>query len=410
MNFATMKIFFLPEGEVVQVDIKGNQVPLSIDETGAIFGYANGKRVRSTGELADATYGAATGYISVNPGDIVSFSGGNWLATQTANTIHLSDESFGTLGYFTQQPGWSGVCTQANSVVTEKDGVYTYTIPADSRIKYLRMSIFAYDTNQAATHGKDLSVITSSGLVTVWAKPKNLYTVALPTGEGYTATASSGSESPVVEGGSYSFTVVIADGYVAGDGFAVKANGVTLTAVDGVYTIENITTNQTITVDGVVVYVPPADAYTNLVPTSIDTDGSIYNGTGYNINSRLSSSGAVSSGTNGTITGFIKVKPGDVVRFASKGDIINWPFSNATNCIHCYNSSKNSVGRVMGNGTVSGVFNSTNATVTEEVYRKKYRLTVPDDSSIEWIRVGVYGPNGPVGGDLIVTANQEITD
>lgn len=149
--------------------------------------------------------------------------------------------------------------------------------------------------------------------------------------------------------------------------------------------------------------------FTNLVPTSIDANGSVYNGTGYNINSRLSSSsGEVSSGTNGTVTGFIKVKAGDVVRFASKGVVINWPFNNATNCIHYYNSSKKTVGYLMGKGTYSGVCNATNSVVTEEEYRRRYRITVPSDSSIEWIRVGVYGPNGPAGADLIVTINEEI--
>jgi hypothetical protein len=151
--------------------------------------------------------------------------------------------------------------------------------------------------------------------------------------------------------------------------------------------------------------------FTNLIPTSIDLDGSIYNGTGYKTEYRLSSStGKESSGgTNGTLTGFIKVKPGDVVRFASSSKVINWPFSNACNIIHYYNSSKTTVGYLMGKGTYSGVCNASNSVVTEEEYRKKYRVTVPNDSSIEWVRVCVYGPNGAAGADMIVTVNEEIT-
>ncbi len=78
------------------------------------------------------------------------------------------------------------------------------------------------------------------------------YTVTLPTGTGYTVAATEGSASPVTEGGSYSFTVTIAEGYEAGADFAVKANEATLTPVDGVYTIENITAAQTVTVEGIV--------------------------------------------------------------------------------------------------------------------------------------------------------------
>ena len=78
------------------------------------------------------------------------------------------------------------------------------------------------------------------------------YNVTLPTETvGYTVAATEGSASPVAKGGSYSFTVTIADGYEAGESFAVKANDVVLTANEGIYTIENVTADQTVTVEGV---------------------------------------------------------------------------------------------------------------------------------------------------------------
>ena len=79
------------------------------------------------------------------------------------------------------------------------------------------------------------------------------YTVTLNGGTGYTVSATGGSKSPVAPGGSYSFTVSISNGYSRGADFAVKANGVTLAASNGVYTISNITANQSVTVTGVVV-------------------------------------------------------------------------------------------------------------------------------------------------------------
>ena len=50
-----------------------------------------------------------------------------------------------------------------------------------------------------------------------------------------------------------------------------------------------------------------AVSYTNQVPLSTDTDGSIFNGKGYKDNVRLSSSGGVSSSAqNGSVTtGFL---------------------------------------------------------------------------------------------------------
>ena len=79
------------------------------------------------------------------------------------------------------------------------------------------------------------------------------YTVTLPSGQtGYTVSAANGSTSPVKRGESFSFTVTIADGYYKTAGFEVKANNATLTPnTSGVYTITNITANQTVTVTGV---------------------------------------------------------------------------------------------------------------------------------------------------------------
>lgn len=75
------------------------------------------------------------------------------------------------------------------------------------------------------------------------------YTVALTEGEGYTISACEGSTSPVKQGGSFSFTVTVSEGYEGT--LVVKVGETELTAVDGVYTIENITEDVTVTVSGI---------------------------------------------------------------------------------------------------------------------------------------------------------------
>ena len=61
--------------------------------------------------------------------------------------------------------------------------------------------------------------------------------------------------------------------------------------------------------------------FTNLVPTSTDADGSIYNGTGYKDNARLSSSGGVSGSaqSGSVVTGFMPWQSNGVIR--AKGAI-----------------------------------------------------------------------------------------
>jgi len=85
-------------------------------------------------------------------------------------------------------------------------------------------------------------------------KSETTYTVTLTEGEGYSITPCEGSESPVAGGGSFSFTVTVEDGYEGTP--VVKAGETELTAVDGVYTIENITADQTVTVSGIEKTVP----------------------------------------------------------------------------------------------------------------------------------------------------------
>lgn len=102
--------------------------------------------------------------------------------------------------------------------------------------------------------------------------------ITLPEGAGYRAAAAGGQASPVFYGGSYSFTITIADGYTASDSFAVTANGraLTGTSTDGrtyTYTITDITEAQTVSVAGITLVTasepePPANTD---VPTNTDT-------------------------------------------------------------------------------------------------------------------------------------------
>ncbi len=90
--------------------------------------------------------------------------------------------------------------------------------------------------------------------MTVYAVYTTTYTVTLQTGTGYTLSAQPDSESPVKEGGSFTFRFALADGYQRNANFAVKVNGVKveLTVQEPyTYTITDIRENKTVTVEGV---------------------------------------------------------------------------------------------------------------------------------------------------------------
>ncbi len=83
------------------------------------------------------------------------------------------------------------------------------------------------------------------GLKTVTAEITD-YTVTIPTGEGYTITG----EKTVKNGEDYTFTVTVTEGYDAAN-MVVKVNDTEVTAVDGKYTVEKVSSDLTITVSGV---------------------------------------------------------------------------------------------------------------------------------------------------------------
>lgn len=153
--------------------------------------------------------------------------------------------------------------------------------------------------------------------------------------------------------------------------------------------------------------------YTNLVTTSIDATGDIFNGTGYQDNVRINSSGEVSTSeaTNTTSTGFIKVSGGDVVRIKNC-EFLNSINGQNANAIGVYDSAKNHLGTTTAGGSVYGIFGSTYmeykfSSVVEETTGVYKWVVPPTESGVEWVRLSCY--TGANGADLIVTVNEEIT-
>lgn len=121
---------------------------------------------------------------------------------------------------------------------------------------------------------------------------------------------------------------------------------------DGSYTFKYENSKGDTTVIGVL----NTASYTNQIPISTDTDGSIFNGTGYKASARCSSDGSISDITSGTnpafVTGFIPCKQGDIIRLK--------------NCyIHAHGTNA-AYEAIYGNGAYglrSGLYNSSKAKI-----------------------------------------------
>ena len=187
----------------------------------------------------------------------------------------LSGDDGAVFFYRNTYPGQSTIdLGGALTVATNNDGSKTVTIPVENFMLStdgsvaVGMAYYVDEENQSAAEFFDFTYAALTHAVT------------LTSGEGYTLTG----EATVEDGKDYSFTVTIADDYEMEDNFVVKANGETLTAGEsGSYTVENVTADLTVTVEGVVkkqaaghaVTLTPGEGYT-LTGEATAEDGKDY--------------------------------------------------------------------------------------------------------------------------------------
>ena len=163
--------------------------------------------------------------------------------------------------------------------------------------------------------------------------------------------------------------------------------------------------------------------YHDKVVTSINTDGSIYNGGfGYKNGYRLNSSATETAKSGAAATGYIPAKNGDV--FYMSGVVWNPPSGGATDYsyISFFDSSFNKLAHInqyigsTGNG-VSNIYNNTANTISGT--KTDHSITTDSNgvttfniaygsaaSKIAYIRISAVGD----GGDMTVTVNEEIVD
>ena len=104
------------------------------------------------------------------------------------------------------------------------------------------------------------NVAVTDMTVTIQPAVLSTYNVTLPSGVGYTVSG----EATAVSGSSYRFSVILNEGYTQSNTL-VKVNGVAVTGANGVYTVENVQDDLSITVENITL-----NTYTVTKPESED--------------------------------------------------------------------------------------------------------------------------------------------
>lgn len=185
------------------------------------------------------------------------------------------------------------------------------------------------------------------------------------------ASTSNGATT-ITAGSKYSAAITANSGYELSS-IKVTMGGadITSTAVSGSnITIANVTGNIVITVTTVQVVVPPS--YTNLVPTSLDASGAVYNGKGYKENYRLSSGGGESQTNSAVVSGFIPYS-GQIIRA--------WGSTTAS-----AGTSGNYIGFYDASHTKLHVLAGTHRGVTYTAVDGKYQMLVDPAGTLDTVK------------------------
>lgn len=227
-----------------------------------------------------------------------------------------------------------------------------------------------------------------------------------------TNCTSDNSRKAVIDGQSFAMNLTADGGYTLdGAQVTITMGGLDMSTyyANGKIAIPKVIGDLVITITAV----PSALLYTNQIPLSIDSNGTIYNGTGYKTESRINSSGVVGTATSGGLdslwfaTGFIPVKGGDIIRF--KNAYIEGTTGGANT--QFYDASKNALGYAFSPYSFANQYDSTAAQYGPVEYdtstQRLYSFTVPNTASastIKYVRFTLHG-DAPTA---IVTVNEEI--
>ena len=275
----------------------------------------------------------------------------------------------------------------------------------------------ALPTNQGSVKMNVVKFLRDNGVTTallnsfrqamIDGTPSDIDTETKSITNNLTGCTTSNSATSVAVNESYSATITPNSGYTLTT-LTVTMGGVDITSTTvsgGTITIAAVTGDVVITA-----FAEAQASYTNLVRTSIDSNGSVYNGVGY-LDGKYMSHGAPSSSadSNATITGYIQINStdtiGDVYRFKGVGE----PTASHTRMAICNASfaTITETNSFLGSAILS-CFTLTTETASDGT--TVYVVTVNDKikhyySNAKYFR---FSFDGTSGRDLVITCNEEI--
>ena len=379
-----------------------NLVPTSVASDGTSVyngtGYKNGYKLNTAFDEAAATGMCVTGFIPIEAVAMTIRVAGDGISCGTNSTIVGYDEDFNAvsgIAYNNMGVQHSNGSYYNGVLIDEASTALTLQLQSVSNIvahkcKYIRVCTYGDGANLIVTIDEEITYGgTDDGSVDVsyfvWYNLTNV-------------TSSNTATSVPYLGGSYSTTLTANSGYEL-ESVIVKMGGVDVTSSvysNGVVSIPQVTGSIDITAIATAVQA----SYTNQLPISTDTDGSVYNGTGYKADTYISG-GTVATRSGVYTSGFIPCKAGDTLYFKN----VTLQDNQSNHRFTYYNSSKTYVTNAHWSTTND---NSVNIVITYGSDGNIATMTIPTSSSygqqVGFIRFCC----GGLDATSIVTVNEPI--
>lgn len=144
-------------------------------------------------------------------------------------------------------------------------------------------------------------------------------------------------------------------------------------------------------------------SYTNLVPTSTDASGNVFNTVGYKDGSRLNSSGSEAEGTHMTVTGFIPYTHGQTIRLGGT----NIAFNEYGCMMYFYKSDKTGIEGYDYNKVGNAAYGTWDTTEADTAFA--FTPAASKVTAAAYVRISASVRNASdTGSGMIVTINEPI--
>lgn len=389
IDFSNVVGIRIPEGIVKELTIGGlmfwrgaivNMLKYATDDDRVTIyngiGYKQGVRLSSSAggiTTSNADKMCTSGYIKAKPGDVLRIGNVKMNQAGTSGYVMAFDENNMMTGY--KQLGASTNLGQTYFEYVLDELTYGSTFNA------IRFSTGVINEN---------SIVTINQIMFDFTITRSLTNVSVDNDMNYAN-----------RGDSYVANLILPNSYQL-DSVVVTMGGIDMTASvysDGKITIPSVTGDIVITA-----IASALTTYTNLVPTSIEKDGSIYNGIGYKDGGYLSSSNwnNVGSSTDSVVTGYMPYKlavDGTAPPIYVKGVTVDV----ANHCRFC--SYDDNFGTLYGAYGSSGNYAWGTNWQFEQLGTQYYKITPIDTSKVgTYIRLSAIG----TGENLIVSVGEPI--